>query len=173
VGEVIAENPANQSCLLAYSTGQVVNVEALEPAPPPDQSTHVSSTVISPGRSKFEIVERTSNLVSLAREEAQTCAAFVCMENGAVVGAITHQQLALYMTTKASELNGMIDLGDHTVSDILDNPAVSNGFQIMPAVSSFFDAVKILKEPKTRVVVAVNFDDGMPVGVVLRTHRRY
>lgn len=130
-------------------------------------------TLASRADHKFEIVERTSNLVSLAREETQTCAAFVCMENGTVVGAITHQQLALYMTTKASELNGMIDLCDHTVSDILDNPAVANGFQIMPAVSSFFDAVIRLKEPRTRVVVAVNPDDGMPVGVVLRAHRRY
>lgn len=89
------------------------------------------------------------------------------------MGAITHQQLALYMTNKASEMDGMIDLNDHTISDILDSPAVADGFRTMPAGSPFFDAVKMLKEPKTRVVVAVNPDDGAPVGVIPRAHRRY
>ena len=76
-------------------------------------------------------------------------------------------------TAKALEMDGMIDLGDHTVTDILNNPSVADGFKVMLAGSSFFDAVKVLKEPKTRVVVAVNPDDGLPVGVVLRAHRRY
>ncbi|MCF3595779.1 Abi family protein [Rhodobacteraceae bacterium LMO-12] len=130
-------------------------------------------TLASRADHRFEVVDQTSKLVSLAREEAQTCAAFVCVENDVVLGAITHQQLALYMTNKASELDGMIDLDDHTISDILDSPAVADGFRTMPAGSSFLDAVKILKEPKTRVVVALNPDDGAPVGVVLRAHRRY
>ena len=130
-------------------------------------------TLASRADRRFEIVELTSKLVSLAGKETQTCTAFVCMENDVVVGAITYQQLALYMTTKALELNGMIDLNDHTISDILDNPAVADGFRTMSADTSFFDAVKTLKEPGTRVVVAVNPDDGTPVGVVLRAHRRY
>jgi hypothetical protein len=70
-------------------------------------------------------------------------------------------------------MDGMIDLGDHTVSDILNNPAVADGFRGVQAGSSFFDAAKILKESKTRVVVAVNSDDGATVGVVMRAHRRY
>lgn len=130
-------------------------------------------TLASRADHSFEVVDRTSKLVNLTRQEAHTCAAFVCMENGVVMGAITHQQLAHYLTDKASELDGIIDLGDHTISDILDSPAVADGFRTMSASSSFFDAVKILKEPKTRVVVAVNPDNGVPVGVVLRAHRRY
>ena len=34
-------------------------------------------------------------------------------------------------------------------------------------------AIKVLKEPKTRVVVAIDRDQGMPVGVMVRAHRRY
>ena len=122
---------------------------------------------------RFEVVKRTSKLVDLASGAAQTCAAFVCMENGGVVGAITHQQLALFVATKALEEDGMVDLNDHTVEEVLSLSAVTDGFRLMPAESSFFDAIKILKEPKTRVVVAVNPDNGVPVGVVLRAHRRY
>ena len=95
------------------------------------------------------------------------------MENDDVVGAITHQQLGLYITTKALELDGLVDLNDLTVADILDSPAVTDGFRPMPAGTSFFDAIKVLKEPKTHVVVALNPDNGAPVGVVLRAHRRY
>lgn len=130
-------------------------------------------TLASRADHKFEVVERTTKLVGLASEAAQTCAAFVCLENGSIVGAITHQQLALFMATKALELDGMVDLNDHTVEDVLSIPAVTDGFRSMPAGSSFFDAIKILKEPKTRVVVAVDPDNGAPVGVVLRAHRRY
>lgn len=130
-------------------------------------------TLASRADQRFEIVKRTSKLLCLAREDAQPCAAFVCMENDDVVGAITHQQLGLYITTKALELDGLVDLNDLTVADILDSPAVTDGFRPMPAGTSFFDAIKVLKEPKTHVVVALNPDNGAPVGVVLRAHRRY
>lgn len=122
---------------------------------------------------RFAIVERTTKLVSLAQEESQLCAAFVCTEGDRVIGAMTYQQLALYLTSKASELEGMIDLRDHTISDILQSPAVADGFRIMSAATSVFDAVAILKAPKTRVVVAIDPENGRPVGVVLRAHRRY
>lgn len=130
-------------------------------------------TLASRADQRFEIVERTSRLIDLAKKESQTCAAFICMEYGEVVGAITYQQLAHYMTTKALELDGMVDLNDHTVEDIMDCPVVADDFQSMPAESSFFDAVKILKETGTRVVVAVDKEKGAPIGVVLRAHRRY
>jgi CBS domain-containing protein len=122
---------------------------------------------------RFEVVDHKSKLVECNLAVAQTYAAFICIKNGGVVGAITHQQLALYIMTKALELDGMIDLNDHTFADVLNSPAVKDGFRPMPAGSSFFEAVKILQEPKTRVVVAMNPDNGAPVGVVLRAHRRY
>ncbi|SFP23171.1 Abi-like protein [Cohaesibacter marisflavi] len=122
---------------------------------------------------RFIVVERTSKLACLANEEAQTCSAFVCMENENIVGAITHEQLGQYMATAAMKLDGMVDLNDHSIADVLNIPAVANGFRSMTAESSFFDAVKILKEPKTRVIVAVSPDDGAPIGVILRAHRRY
>lgn len=121
----------------------------------------------------FEIVERTSKLSNLTRENSRPCSAFVCVENGGVVGAFTYQQLGIYMMIKSRELNGMVDLNDHTVADILNSPAVEDSFSSMPEESSFFDTIEILKEPNTRVVVAVKADNGMPIGVVLRAHRRY
>lgn len=139
----------------------------------PNAAGSAPVTLASRADHRFEVVERTSRLMSLAKEKAQVCAAFICMENGDVVGAITHQQLAHYITAKALELDGMVDLNDHTIGDVMDDPEVTNGFRSMHAGSSFYDAVKILKEPKTRVVVALNPDNGKPVGVVLRAHRRY
>lgn len=130
-------------------------------------------TLASRSDHKFEVVDHKSKLVDHVKAEAQPCAAFVCIENGGVVGAITHQQLALYIATKALELDGMIDLNDHTFADVLSVPAVKDGFRSMHAGSSFLDAIEVLQEPKTRVVVAVNPDNGAPVGVVLRAHRRY
>lgn len=130
-------------------------------------------TLASKADQRFEIVEATSKLAHLMGGEIKKCAAFVCMEDGGVVGAITHQQLAHYIIIKSLDFEGMIDLNDHSIADVLNDPEVMDGFRSLPAGSSFFDAIKILKEPKTRVVVAVNSDDGTPAGIVLRAHRRY
>ncbi|GHC54214.1 hypothetical protein [Neogemmobacter tilapiae] len=130
-------------------------------------------TLASKADERFAIVERATSLLKLNQEETHSLAAFVCMENGQVVGAITHQQLALYMAGKARDQAGLIDLNDYTVADLLNRPTVADGLRLMPAESSFFDAIKVLQSPKTRIVVAINSFDGSPVGVVLRAHRRY
>jgi hypothetical protein len=122
---------------------------------------------------RFLAVERTSTLVEILNEEGQSCTAFLCIENRQVAGAFTHHQLALYVSKRAVELEGMIDLNDHTVADVLNDPSIGDGCRPLSAKTSFFDAVKVLKEPKTRVVVAVDPDTELPVGVILRAHRRY
>jgi len=139
----------------------------------PNQSGSAPVTLASRADQRFQIVERASTLGQLSTQDFQSSVAFVCVENGRVIGAMTHQHVVSYLTAKASELGGMIDLNDHTVADILDNLDAAAGFREMPAGSSFFDAIKVLQEPKTRVVVAVEPENGRPVGVVLRAHRRY
>lgn len=127
------------------------------------------------GRSdpRFLAVKRTSTLLELTNDEGQSCTAFLCIEDKNIVGAFTHHQLAQYISRRAGELEGMIDLNDHTVGNVLLDPSVDAGCRPLSAKLSFFDAAKVLKEPKTRVVVAVDPDTGTPVGVILRAHRRY
>lgn len=130
-------------------------------------------TVESRSDPRFLTVQRTSTLVALGNAEGQNCSAFLCMENGQLSGAFTHQQVAHYISRSAVDLDGMIDLNEHTVGDILQDPSVNDGCRPLSAKLSFFEAIKVLREPKTRVVVAVDPVTGAPVGVVLRAHRRY
>lgn len=130
-------------------------------------------TLASRADKRFTIVEGSTTLASLTGRGNPTSKAFVCVENGKVTGAITHQQIASYIMVNAAETNGVFDLNNHTVAHMLNNDAVMRGFREISAQSSFLDAVAILKEAKTHVIVAVNPDDGAPVGVILRAHRRY
>lgn len=139
----------------------------------PNLSGSAPVSLASRADPRFYVVSRTTSLIELCREEAQSCAAFVCVEDGQATAAFSHQQLSNYLTLKAFELDGLIDLNDHSIEDVLTDPAVGMGFRTLPADTSFFEAIKVLKEPKTRVVVAIDRDQGMPVGVMVRAHRRY
>ena len=130
-------------------------------------------TLESRSDSNFRRVDPSTRLGEIADEEACKCAAFVCMKDDHVQGAFTHQQLAHYLMTRSLEADGMVDLNDHSVGDLLESPAVEEGARLVQAEMSYMDAIRILKKPKTRVVVAVDAESGKAVGVVLRAHRRY
>lgn len=123
--------------------------------------------------SRFSLVERGQSLVDLARGDSHSCSAFVCVECNEVVGAFTHQQITHFLMSKALELEGLVDLNDHSVSDILSDQKVVGGFRLLPSNVPFIDAVKVLKEPGTRILVAFDNEKNMPIGVILRAHRRY
>lgn len=70
-------------------------------------------------------------------------------------------------------MDGMIDLKDHKISDLIKDDAVKQGCRILPGGISFLDAVKTLKEPKIAVIVAIDDQNNEPLGVILRAYRRY
>ena len=121
----------------------------------------------------FYKVGPDKTLLAVASDEAKRVSAFVCVDGGKVIGAFTHKQLSNFVAKKALEAGGMVDLNDHSISDVIKNDGVDQGYRILSGDISFFDAIKILKEPNTRVVVAIDDQSKEPLGVILRAHRRY
>ena len=122
---------------------------------------------------RFHKVEPDKTLLAIASDEAKSLSAFVCVDGGAVVGAFTHKQLYHFISEKALEADGMIDLNGHSIADVIKYDGVELGCRVLPSGISFLDAVKTLQEPKTSVVVAIDDQSQEPVGVILRVHRRY
>lgn len=122
---------------------------------------------------RFQKVDLDTTLFAIASDEAKSLSAFVCVDDGAVVGAFTHKQLSHFISEKALEVGGMVDLNDHSIADVIKYDGVEQGCRILPEGTSFSEAVKTLKEPKTSVVVAIDDQSYEPLGVILRAHRRY
>ena len=139
----------------------------------PNAAGSTTFTLESRTDPNFREVSPESTLTELARSMDRNRVAFVCLENGSVTGAFTNQQLANFICEQAVGLEGLVDLSDHTVADVLNSPDVAGGFHVLGAGTPFPEAVATLKEPETRVVVAVSPHDRKPVGVILRAHRRY
>ena len=121
----------------------------------------------------FAEVHASTTLAELNKSEGKTEKAIVCTDSGNFVGAFTQQILAQYITEKAGEADGLIDLNDHTVGDVLKSPGVKETYHSQPARLPFFDAVEILKRPKAQLSVALDEAANAPQGVILRAHRRY
>lgn len=122
---------------------------------------------------KFQIVSSSTSLLELAREEAQTNTAFVCMEGDNFMGAITMQNFARYISAKAIDEDGLIDLNDHTVTNVIDCLELAKCCETLPSNEPFLTATELLKKSKIRVLVGMDPNNAKPVGVILRAHRRY
>jgi len=139
----------------------------------PNKSGSDSVTLASRADKRFVIVEKTTNLNNLAGDDVRRCSAFVCVENGRVAGAFTHRDIARYLLREALEAGGIFDLNDHTVGQLLCEPAIEEGWYLVPANQSFSALAELLKQSKTQIIIAVDPANNMPLGVVLRAHRRY
>lgn len=139
----------------------------------PNKSGSDSVTLASRADKRFLIVEKTTNLNDLAGEEVRRYAAFVCVENGRVAGAFTYRDIAQYLLRKALETDGIFDLNDHTVEQLLCEPAIGEGSLDVPANQPFASMAELLKQPNKQIIVAVDPATDRPVGVLLRAHRRY
>jgi len=122
---------------------------------------------------RFQKVNLDTKLFEIATDEAKKLSAFVCVDDGAVVGAFTHKQIAHFISDKALEAGGMVDMNDHSIADVVKYDGVEEGCRVLPAGTPFLETVKMLKEPKTIVVVAIDEKSQEPLGVILRAHRRY
>lgn len=122
---------------------------------------------------QFLTVAPNDNLLFLCDPAAKSCCAFVCVEGGSIVGAFTHRQAMEFIADIALEVDGLLDLKDHSVSKLLQVPAVQMGSRIVDAGTAFAEAVEVLKKPQIKLVVGVDTAAGLPQGVIGRAHRRY
>lgn len=121
----------------------------------------------------YQKVTAGESLFNICKANTKAFVAFICIDRDSVLGAFTHKQLTDYISDQALQLDGMIDLNDHAVSDLLGREEVNRGCLIIDASVAIADVVAALKRPRTRVVVGVEGQTGAPVGVILRAHRRY
>lgn len=100
--------------------------------------------------------------------------AIVCLdEGGRPVLAFTAVDAVRFISQCAKDVGGLIALGDHTVSDILLLPDLSEKWTQMDDTTPLTQAVKELQKPRIQILVGIEAGSGRATGAILRAHRRY
>lgn len=120
----------------------------------PKKAGAVGPTVLSKSDPAFRIVGGGDSLAAALAGYSRSIPALVRLDVfGAPSGALSADDILAYLTKKASEMGGMIDLNDHSIDDV----------------------IKVLQQPGVQVLVATDTTAGAPAvkGVIARAHRRY
>nr|CAD7054801.1 hypothetical protein RP007_05506 [Rhizobium sp. P007] len=67
----------------------------------------------------------------------------------------------------------MIDLGEHTVSDLIKAANLSDRWTQLADSTPLALAIKELQKPRIQIIVGVETATGKATGAILRAHRRY
>lgn len=112
-----------------------------------------------------------SELVELIDERHQ---AIVCLDdNGRPTAAFTSIEAIRYISGSARAVGGMVDLMDHTVSDLISAADLAERWMQLDEVTPLALAVKELQKPRIQILVGIEAASGKATGAILRAHRRY
>ncbi len=122
----------------------------------------------------FVAVDPATTLQTIVGAVDEKHQAIVCLDAaGAPTAAFTSHDVARFVSDRAKELAGMIDLAEHKVSDLLNAIDLSGRWIGMDEKSSMGLAVKELQKPRIQVLVGTDVATGKATGAILRAHRRY
>lgn len=140
--------------------------------PKPDGST--SQNLASKLDKKFMTVKSDTILTEILYNVDENHPAIICFdENGSVAAAFTIMEVTHYLAACSKELDGLVALNEHRVSDMLDNIDFAGRWSILDDNVPLAVAIEELKRPSVRVLVGRNANNGKPSGAVVRAHRRY
>ena len=122
----------------------------------------------------FLAVESDTTLQQLVASLDDKRHAIVCLDGaGRPTAAFTPLDVIRFVSDRAGQLDGLIELKDHKVSDLLDAMAVADRWIKMDEKAPIAWAVKELQKPRIQILVGIDHATERATGVILRSHRRY
>lgn len=134
----------------------------------------VKNSVETIADTKFQIVASEHTLLEVVQERQGVClSAYVCVVADGNHRSFTAAQLAEFLAKKAILQEGIIDLGDYTVSALLEDETLKATSGTVTVGTSMVGVVEMLqKQSKMKSVIVID-ELGAPTGVIARSHRRY
>ncbi|RDJ00749.1 hypothetical protein B5K05_33295 [Rhizobium phaseoli] len=122
----------------------------------------------------FVPVKPETGLGELAELLDEKHQAIICLDDkGRPTAAFTVVDAIRFISERAKGLGGMIDLKDHTVSDLLKIANLVDRWTQMDDATPLALAVKELQKPRIQILVGIDVASGKATGAILRAHRRY
>lgn len=98
----------------------------------------------------------------------------ICMDAaGLPTAAFTILDVARFISDQAKKLEGMVDLNELRVSDLIQAIDFTGRWARMDEKTSMGLAVKELQKPRIQILVGTDPTTGRATGAILRAHRRY
>ncbi|NTG45610.1 Abi family protein [Agrobacterium rhizogenes] len=134
-------------------------------------NTNTLAAKLDPGFVPVRPETGLSELAELLDEKHQ---AIICLDDdGRPIAALTVVDAIRFITECAKRLGGMIDLNDHTVSDLVKVANLADRWTQMDDATPLALAVKELQKPRIQILVGIEAASGKATGAILRAHRRY
>ena len=122
----------------------------------------------------FQWVMENQTLLEIIAQGGGVClTAYVCLRGSGGHQSFTATQLADYASKKAIDQGGLVDFSDYTVAQLLDDDVIKTSSAILVVDAPMNSAVQLLQKNariKSLIVLQAN---GIPMGVIVRAHRRY
>lgn len=122
----------------------------------------------------FVPVKPETGLGELAELLDEKHPVIICLDDkGRPIAALTVVDAIRFISESAKGLGGMIDLKEHTVSDLLKTANLADRWTQMDDATPLALAVKELQKPRIQILVGIEAASGKATGAILRAHRRY
>jgi len=133
-----------------------------------------SDTVSAKMDKNFVPVDMNTTLQTVIGAVDEKRQAIICLDAaGSPTAAFTAFDLARYVSDRANELEGMVDLSQHKVSDLVQAINLIGRWLEIDDKSSMGLAVKELQKPRVQILVGRDPATGRATGAIIRAHRRY
>lgn len=133
-----------------------------------------SDTVSAKMDKNFVAVDMNTTLQTVIGAVDEKRQAIICQDaTGSPTAAFTAFDLARYVSDRANELEGMVDLSQHKVSDLVQAINLTGRWVDIDERSSMGLAVKELQKPRVQILVGRDAATGRVTGAIIRAHRRY
>ncbi|WP_090598084.1 Abi family protein [Pelagibacterium luteolum] len=140
----------------------------------PRQDGSTANTLAAKLDASFVSVTPETVLKDLLEHVDEKHQAIICLDNaGRPSAAFTPVDAILFITSRAKEVGGLIDLHDHKVSDLIADAGIAERWAQLSDASPIALAVKELQKPRIQVLVGIDASSGKATGAILRAHRRY
>ena len=139
----------------------------------PRPGVSVGVTLAARADPSFPLVAASTTLADLFAMMGDRHPVAVCTDDaGVCIAALTAYDIVRFLERRSGEAAGLLDLTAHTVGELIDRADLGGTWSALPETTPLGTVVKELQKPRVRAVVATT-DTGIPVGTLLRAHRRY
>jgi hypothetical protein len=133
-----------------------------------------SDTVSAKLDKNFVDVDMNTTLQTIVNSVDEKHQAIICLDaSGLPMAAFTSLDVARFVSDRAKELEGMVDLAEHKVSDLLNAIDLAGRWVGIDEKTSMGLAVKELQKPRVQILVGTDAATGRATGAIMRAHRRY
>jgi len=121
-----------------------------------------------------QFVSASTPLADILKNFDERHPVVICTDDhGIPLAALNGPDIIKYIASQCKNDDGLIDINEHSVSDVIKKYDLVNRWVTVNESSPFDDTIEILKERQVQIIVGISAPSGKATGAIARAHRRY